>query len=218
MTGRVAFVVPMLLALALPGCALFRAKPAPAAPAAVVEVTEDPVPLEWKSVASPRDQERLEAMPETWRAALASARRYRGAIASEGPLLDPDAALPRAMPTPGAYLCRVVKLGARPAFIAFRPFYCYVEAEGDLLTLVKGTGSQRPAGRLWADSDSRLVFLGAMGFDREDAPAYGEDESRDVAGYLERVAPFRWRLVVPEPGDGALLDVYELLPSIPLEP
>ena len=112
----------------------------------------------------------------------------------------------------------VVKLGSRPALIAYRPFHCFVEAEGDLLTMVKASGSQRPAGRLWADGDTRMVFLGAMAFGDEDPPAYGEDEVRDVAGYLERIDAFRWRLVVPDPGGGALLDVYELIPSVPLEP
>ena len=32
------------------------------------------------------------------------------------------------------------------AFESFKPFFCYVEVEGDLLTIVKQTGSQRPAG------------------------------------------------------------------------
>ncbi|NNM76867.1 DUF4893 domain-containing protein [Sphingomonas sp. ID1715] len=218
MTGRVALIVLLMLAPGLSSCALFRAAPAPAAPAAMVEVVEDPVPLEWASVATERDRARLAALEQSWSQALASARRFRRAMAGEGALLAPDAAQPRAAPTPGTYICRVIKLGGRPAFAAFRPFHCYVEAEGELLTLVKGSGSQRPAGRLWADGDTRMVFLGAMGFGAEDPPAYGEDASRDVAGRLERVAPFRWRLVIPDPGDGALLDVYELIPSVPLDP
>jgi hypothetical protein len=218
MTGRVAFVLLMLLAPALPGCSMFRAQPAPSAPVATVEVVEDPVPLEWKTVATARDQQRLATMAEAWGTALTAARRYRGAIREEGPLLDPEAALPRAAPTPGPYYCRVVKLGARPALMAFRPFHCFVEAEGELLTLVKAGGSQRPAGRLWAESDTRMVFLGAMGIGDEEPPAYGEDESRDIAGHVERIGPFRWRLVVPDPGDGAILDVYELIPFVPLEP
>lgn len=217
MPGRVAFALTLLLTPALAGCASLS-RPAALAPAAVVELVEDLVPLEWRNVATPRDLQRLEAMDESWRQALSAARRFRTALSQEGPLLDPGAALPRAAPTPGPYLCRVVKLGARPAFIAFRPFYCFVDAEGELLTMVKASGSQRPAGRLWADGDSRMIFLGAMARGGEDAPAYGEDEARDVAGILERIDPFRWRLVVPVPGDGAVLDVYELVPSVPLEP
>ena len=218
MTGRVAFVLLMLLAPAMSGCAAFRAKPAPNLPVATVEVVEDPVPLEWKNVATAHDRQRLAAAPDAWRSALAAARRYRRAIEDEGPLLDPEAALPRAAPSPGPYLCRVVKLGARPALMAFRPFHCFVEAEGELLTMVKAAGSQRPAGRLWAESDTRMVFLGTEGVGDEGPPAYGEDESRNVAGHVERIGPFRWRLVIPEPGDGAILDVYELIPFVPLEP
>lgn len=212
MTGRVALL--LMLSASLSGCALFRAKPAPAAPAPIVEVVEDPVPLEWKTVATAHDQQRLVSAADTWKAALASARRYRSAIAAEGALLDPGAALPRAAPTPGPYLCRVIKLGGKPAFMAFKAFHCFVEAEGELLTMVKGSGSQRPAGRLWADGDTHLVFLGGMSRGTEDAPAYGEDEARNVAGRFERIGPFRWRLVVPDPGDGALLDIYELVPAV----
>ena len=35
----------------------------------------------------------------------------------------------------------------KPAFERFKPFFCYVQVEGELLTIVKQTGSQRPAGR-----------------------------------------------------------------------
>jgi hypothetical protein len=144
---------------------------------------------------------------------LAAARpRFRAAISDEGPLLDPAAALPRAAPTPGVYMCRVVKLGGRPAFAAFKPFYCYVEAEDELLTLVKHGGSQRPAGRLWTESDTRLVFLGALG------TAYAASPAADVVGHLERIGPFRWRLAAPFPNDGASIDVYELVPLVPERP
>jgi hypothetical protein len=217
MTGRVAYIVLMLLASALTGCSVSGGRPAPSSPQATVEVTEDPVPLEWKSVATPTDQQRLATVPATWRTALAAAQRFRSAIREEGPLLDPDAALLRAAPTPGPYLCRVVKLGARPAIIAFRPFHCFIEIEGELLTFVKASGSQRPAGRLWADGDKRMVFLGAMGVGNEEPPAYGQHSDRDMAGHVERIGPFRWRLVIPDPA-GSILDVYELVPFIPLEP
>jgi hypothetical protein len=33
-----------------------------------------------------------------------------------------------------------------------------------------------------------------------------------MAGIFERIAPFRWRLVIPWPQDGAKLDVFELTP------
>ncbi|HEX6741388.1 MAG TPA: DUF4893 domain-containing protein, partial [Sphingomicrobium sp.] len=154
-----------------------------------------------------------------WQEALAEARRSNAAdIRREGKLLLPRAALPRPAPTPGSYFCRLIKLGKATAksksFESFKPFFCYVEVEDDLLTIVKQTGSQRPAGRLWEDDDSRrLIFLGSLALGNEDQPlAYGDDPKRDMAGVLERIGPFRWRLVIPWPQSTSKLDVFELTP------
>ena len=89
-----------------------------------------------------------------------------------------------------------------------------VEVEDDLLTIVKQTGSQRPAGRLWEDDVAdRLIFLGTLALADEDEPlAYGENPKRDMAGVFERVGPFRWRLVIPWPQSPSKLDVFELTP------
>ena len=58
------------------------------------------------------------------------------------------------------------------------------------LTIVKQTGSQRPAGRLWDDDfPNRMIFLGSLALADEKEPlAYGEDPDRDMAGFLERIA------------------------------
>src|SRR5207244_8489744 len=139
-------------------------------------------------------------------------------IRKEGALLQSSAALARPAPTPGSYNCRLIKLGsATPKdkpFESFKPFFCYVEVEGDLLTIVKQTGSQRPAGRLWEDDNpNRLVFLGSLALGGEDQPlAYGDDPKRDMAGVFERIGPFRWRLVIPWPQSTSKLDVFELTP------
>ena len=42
--------------------------------------------------------------------------------------------------------------------------------------------------------------------------AYGDDPKRDMAGVLERIAPFSWRLVIPWPQSTSKLDVFELTP------
>ena len=39
-----------------------------------------------------------------------------------------------------------------------------------------------------------------------------EDPKRDMAGVLERIGPFRWRLVIPWPQNSSKLDVFELRP------
>ena len=173
----------------------------------------------WKGVATDVDEQRIARTGLAWQEALQEARRASPReVEAEGALLRPRSALARPAPTPGSYNCRLVKLGRATgkgtAFERFKPFFCYVEVEGDLLTIVKQTGSQRPAGRLWEDDrPDRLIFLGSLGLGDEQQPlAYGEDPKRDMAGVLERYAPFKWRLVIPWPQSSSKLDVFELTP------
>jgi len=194
----------------------------PKLPPGVVPTVSVGAPLKadvWKAVATSADESRLDRLGLAWQEALAEAKKSNPAdVRREGNLLLPRAALPRPAPTPGSYNCRLIKLGkakaSGKAFESFRPFFCYVEVEGDLLTIVKQTGSQRPAGRLWEDDDSkRLVFLGSLALGDEQQPvAYGDDPKRDMAGVLERIAPFKWRLVIPWPQSTSKLDVFELTP------
>ena len=173
----------------------------------------------WKGVATAQDQDRLSRIGLAWQEALADAEKTNAAdIRREGKLLLPRAGLPRPEPTPGSYNCRLIKLGkalpkSKP-YESFKPFFCYVEVEDNLLTIVKQTGSQRPAGRLWEDDvPTRLIFLGSLGLGDETTPlAYGDDPTRNMAGVLERIAPFRWRLVIPWPQSTSKLDVFELTP------
>jgi hypothetical protein len=173
----------------------------------------------WKKLATDADENRLMRLDSAWQQALTEAGKSFGAeIRKEGVLLKPHAALPRPAPTPGSYNCRLIKLGqATPktrAYESFKPFFCYVEVEGDQLTIVKQTGSQRPAGRLWEDDNSeRMIFLGSLALGDEDQPlAYGDDPKRNMAGILERIGAFRWRLVIPWPQSSSKLDVFELTP------
>jgi hypothetical protein len=212
--ARAATLVALLL---LGGCETKPKLPPGVRP--IVEV-EPPLKSEaWKKVATAADQNRLARIDSAWQQALTEAgKSFGGEIRKEGLLLKPHAALARPAPTPGSYNCRLIKLGqAVPktrAYESFKPFFCYVEVEGDLLTIVKQTGSQRPAGRLWEDDvPSRLIFLGSLTLgDQEQPLAYGDDPKRDMAGVLERIAPFRWRLVIPWPQSTSKLDVFELTP------
>ena len=209
----------LALALVAGGCESLREKP-PSRPRPVVSVDPQSKSDIWKQLVTPADLSRIERLGLAWQDSLAEARRagFSDEIRTEGKLLEPRAALARPAPTPGSYNCRLVKLGkttARgPAFERFRPFFCYVEVEGDLLTIVKQTGSQRPAGRLWEDDrPERLVFLGSLALGDEQVPlAYGDNPKRDMAGVLERVGPFVWRLVIPWPQSTSKLDVFELTP------
>src|SRR5687768_13191973 len=174
---------------------------------------------DWRRTASTEDVERLGRISLAWSAGLAAARAagFARRIAAEGPLLDPAAALPRPAPTPGVYMCRLVRLGragaGEPAFAAFRPFFCFVGVSGNQLSITKPEGSERPAGYLWDDRDGRrMVFLGSLAPGRGAPIAYGEDRARDVAGIFERIGPFRFRLVIPA-RDATRLDVFELHPA-----
>lgn len=205
-----------MLALATAGCVLPKKEPAKpivtAAPPTKADI--------WQRVASTADLNRIRRVATAWSSGLAEARAggFRDEIRAEGKLLNPDLTLARPAPTPGSYSCRVDRLGRvggkGPAFQKFKPFFCYVEVEGPLFTIVKQTGSQRPAGRLWEDDNpNRLIFLGTLALgSEEEARAYGDDPRRDMAGVFERIGPFVWRLVIPYPQNGARLDVFELTP------
>ena len=208
-----------LMALAIVGgCATKPKLPPGMHP--TVEVGAAPKSDVWKEIATAADEDRLNRLGLAWQAALAEANRTNARdVRAEGKLLMPRTSLARPAPTPGSYNCRLIKLGrAVPkkgtAFESFKPFFCYVEVEGDLLTIVKQTGSQRPEGRLWEDDDpNRLIFLGSLALGSEDQPkGYGDDPKRDMAGVLERIAPFKWRLVIPWPQSTSKLDVFELTP------
>ena len=211
---RAAALIGLLL---LAGC-----ETKPKLPPGVRPIVQVEPPLKsdiWKKIATSEDEDRLARLGSAWQQALTEAgKSFTGEIKKEGVLLKPQAGLPRPAPTPGSYNCRLIKLGqAEPktrAFEGFKPFFCYVEVEGDQLTIVKQTGSQRPAGRLWEDDDpNRMIFLGSLTLGNEEQPlAYGDDPKRNMAGVFERIAPFRWRLVIPWPQSSSKLDVFELTP------
>ena len=205
-----------MLALAATGCAVPEKEP----PRPIVTAPPPTKADIWQRVASTADLNRIRRVATAWSSGLTEARTagFRDEIKAEGDLLNPDAAKPRPAPTPGSYSCRMIRLGREggkgPVFQKFKPFFCYVEVEGPLFTIVKQTGSQRPAGRLWEDDNpNRLIFLGTLALgSEEEARAYGEDPKRDMAGVFERIGPFIWRLIIPYPQSGSQLDVFELPP------
>ena len=188
----------------------------------VASVTVEPEPKSnlWKAVATSGDQDRINRLGLAWQQALMEAQaRHSRDVKEEGDLLKARVGLPRPEPTPGSYNCRMISIGKSdrksPTLEKFKPFFCYVLADdAGVLTLVKQTGSQRPAGRLWEDDDpNRMIFLGSLALGDEQEPlAYGDDPSRNMVGVFERIAPFRWRLVIPFPQSGAKLEVFELTP------
>ena len=215
--SAISIVLGLAMFAALQGCATKPNLPPGVHPS--VEVGPPLKSAAWRAVATEADRDRLDRLGLAWAEALDEANKTNSAdVRKEGKLLLPRAAMARPDPTPGSYNCRLITLGKATAkgkpFETFKPFFCYVEVEDNLLTIVKQTGSQRPAGRLWEDDDpTRLIFLGSLALGDETAPlAYGDDPKRNMAGVLERIAPFRWRLVIPWPQSDSKLDVFELTP------
>ncbi|MEA3054153.1 MAG: hypothetical protein QOG72_3056 [Sphingomonadales bacterium] len=200
----------LLASLALAACTSTGSGPAAAVPSVAG----------WRSIATNPDKERMRKWRTAWVRALEQARSAgRGPeIAREGPLLEPDSALKSAAPPPGDYRCRTLKMGARSDgmldFIAYPPFDCRISAGAGAMDFVKLTGSQRPVGRLFADSDRRLIFLGTLQLgDEQGVLRYGHDRQRDMIGLLERIGERRWRLAFPYPAFESTLDVIELVPK-----
>ena len=194
----------------LPGCAEFRT-----APGVIAQPSRD-----WRAVATESDRERL----RDWRTAFVDALRAARSsgngsdVEREGVLLNPDAALGGGPIPNGEYRCRVIKVGAKQPgllnFVAYPPFKCRIQQGAELQDFVKLTGSQRQVGKLFPGDMLRQVFLGTLVLgDETRAMRYGRDTQRDVAGFVERIGPNRWRLIMPRPHFESQMDVMELVPS-----
>ena len=194
------------LLLALGGCATSRRAERVAAAA------------DWRAVATEDDRQRLREWRSDFARAVAKARAagHGAAIDAEGRLLTPDAALGGPLPN-GDYRCRIIKLGAQGGglldYISYPGFACRVTQEGQLQYFAKLTGSQRPMGRIYRADAMRSVFLGVLMLGDETRPMrYGSDPDRLLAGWVERIEPQRWRIVLPAPRFESLTDVMELVP------
>jgi hypothetical protein len=175
---------------------------------------------DWRAVATDDDRERLRDWRSDFVSALKSARAagHSAEIAREGVLLQPDAAIPGGPIPNGLYRCRVIKLGAKSQglldYIAYPYFACRVQQERELQGFAKLTGSQRPIGLIFPGDAVRQVFLGTLVLgDESRAMQYGRDRERDVAGWVERIGPSRWRMLMPAPHFESRMDVMELVPA-----
>jgi hypothetical protein len=174
----------------------------------------------WKDVATPDDRKRLAEWRSSFVGALDAASKagHAADIGKEGALLEPDAALGPPAIRDGLYKCRIIKIGAKAEgglpYVAYPAFSCRVKTERGLQRFNKFGGSQRYVGLIFPGDAVRQVFLGTLVLgDETRALQYGQDELRDVAGYVERIGPERWRLILPEPHFESRFDVMELVPA-----
>ena len=208
----------MLRSFALFGLAIIVAAPAQAGPETAVPAANPG----WSRMATETDRKRLRYWRKSWVKAVDDARAsgHGSEVAAAGPLLDPDAGISDPALPPGLYRCRTIKLGARNkgnlAYVAYPAFNCRVGAadpKGNF-PFTKLDGSQRPIGRLFADTSRRMVFLGTLQLgDEKGSLRYGHDPGRDLIGLVQRIGPMRWRLVMPSPAYESLLDVIEITPA-----
>ncbi|HEX9964360.1 MAG TPA: DUF4893 domain-containing protein [Allosphingosinicella sp.] len=203
-------LLPLLLAPSLLGCTSQAPGPAAAVPAAG----------SWRDVATEFDRERARKWRTAWVRALGQARSggHSAEIAREGVLLEPDSALRGVAPPAGDFRCRVLKLGSQGQgslhYVAYPRFDCRISAGAGAMDFVKLTGSQRQVGRLFADGDRRMIFLGTLQLgDERGTLRYGHDRQRDMIGLLERIGERRWRIAFPYPAFESTLDVIELVPK-----
>ena len=175
---------------------------------------------DWRAVATDKDREKLRDWRNAFVDGLAQARAagHGQAVDAEGVLLQPDAALGGEPIPNGLYRCRVTKLGAQSAgmlpYVAYPYFSCRVQPAGQLQGFAKLTGSQRPVGMVFPGDALRQVFLGTIVLgDETRAMQYGNDPDRDVAAFVERIGPARWRIVIPSPAFESRTDVIELIPA-----
>jgi hypothetical protein len=175
---------------------------------------------DWRQVATSDDRGRMRDWRQAFVGAVDAARKsgHAAELDREGNLFIPDAALGGGPIPNGVYRCRLFKLGAKSPgmldYVSYPAFFCRIQQDKDLQSFAKLTGSQRPVGLIFPGDMLRQVFLGTLVLgDERRAMQYGQDETRNVAGFVERIGPARWRLMMPRPHFESQLDILELVPS-----
>ena len=202
------------LGVALAGCTTGRK-----AAVRAVSVEAAVPPTGWRATATADDQRRIDGLTGRWQRTLATVpARLRTRVTAEGALLDPAAGLAAPALSPGSYQCRLVRIGGQRGLTSYKPDFCYIAVDEGKQSFTKQTGAQLPGGWLFDDEGGkRVIFLGTLRpRQAKIAPPYGESPQRDVAAVIERIAPFRWRMVLAR-NDGQndqMLDIYELIPVV----
>ena len=218
LSRRAALMV--LASLVLAACA--STPPPPPPPPGGSGMSGGPVALrDWRGIVTAPDRDRYSRRDAAWSLALQQARRQPGSgdLTGLGDLLDPRAARSLVAPPPGDYRCRTVKLGSQGGedglgYVVYGWFACRIEATPNGLKFSKLTGSQRPGGLLFTESDRQMVMLGSLALaDEPAANSYGQRPDRDLIAVLERIDERRWRLVIPWPQAESNLDLIELVPA-----
>ncbi len=158
------------------------------------------------------DKLRLERFTETRQAAIKDATDKGDArdVEELNRILDGAAlSLSGSFDATGDWKCRTIKLGGDPALVIYGWFKCRISDDGAGWYVEKLTGSQRTSGRLFTDSDTRLVYIGAGHYADEQPRKYQSDSDRDQVAYVTRPTENRLRFEFPEPKYESRFDVLE---------
>ncbi len=211
----------VLAAATLSACAATPPPPPPPPASAGPAGTLRPALRDWRGLITASDRDRYQRRDAAWTLALQQARRQPGSgdLRGLGELIERNADRADVAPPPGNYRCRTVKLGSQGGeaglgYVVYGWFGCRIEATPAGLKFSKLTGSQRPSGLLFPESDRQMVMLGSMALASEAAAnSYGQRPDRDLVAVLERIGEARWRLVIPWPQNESNLDLIELVPA-----
>jgi Domain of unknown function (DUF4893) len=86
----------------------------------------------------------------------------------------------------GTWRCRTIKVGGLLPLTIYPWFKCRITDGGAGYVVEKLSGSQRSRGRLFTDSDTRLIYLGAGYVAGEKSRAYNEDAQTNQVAYVFR--------------------------------
>jgi hypothetical protein len=163
----------------------------------------------WHEEASSFDQGRLARIDEARAKGLSEA----GDVPAAREALDAQAS---SGSVAGAYRCRTIKLGGMARAVVYSWFHCRVKAYAGGLMFEKTGGTQRMAGRLYAEGDS-YVYLGASWVKGEQPHHYSGSGASvgaqatpdDHIGRLTATS-YGARLELPYPVQESTFDVIEL--------
>jgi hypothetical protein len=110
----------------------------------------------------------------------------------------------------GEWRCRTIKMGREAPVTVYGWFRCRITEDGVGFRLEKVTGSQRTAGYFYDESDTALVYLGALSYAGEPFGRYGQRTDRNMPGRLVRTGSGAMRIEFPRPVHDSDFDILEL--------
>lgn len=158
------------------------------------------------------------ALGEAFESAAASAPSGDMAVlldAFRGEALAPEAAMAALA---GEWRCRTIKIGGAPAVVAYQPFRCTIDENGQLAKL---TGSQLLRGQIRLDETYGMPVFAGVGYVSDQTPPRYEDLPEAIpveqegqiwssVGLVTMTEPDRGRIVMPYPAVESVVDVLVL--------